>query len=242
MSYAKINYMKNIFFILFGLLLTLSGCWQRQSVTHSESQNSVPCLQSGDLIFVGLPYGFSMEDSVGMAEAIAVATGDSTNYIHVAIAEVSGDSAWVIDATLRHGVDRHPMDTFLHDFTLHDGSFPLFQVMRLRDTTGVQQFLRNAKNRCGNGYNLTFLPGRKEQYCSELVRNSFVTSRGDTLFSQAPMNFLAADGSMPLYWKQLFAQMNMEVPQGQPGTNPNTMSREECLVPIGDLKDLWRKD
>lgn len=90
-------------------------------------------LQNGDLIFVGLPLGYDAETG-SMDEAISSATGEdgALNLIHVAIAEVQADSIWIIDATIAHGVDRHPLDTFLKDFTLKDGSYPEFIVKRVQ--------------------------------------------------------------------------------------------------------------
>ncbi len=74
-------------------------------------------LRNGDLVFVGLPMDYSLEAD-SMDAAISASTGkDSLNIIHVAIAEVRGDSTWIIDATIKRGVDRHPLDTFLTDFT-----------------------------------------------------------------------------------------------------------------------------
>ena len=58
-------------------------------------------LQTGDLIFVGLPVGYDAETG-SVDEAIASATGGDgdLNLIHVAIAEVKADSIWIIDATI----------------------------------------------------------------------------------------------------------------------------------------------
>ena len=90
-------------------------------------------LQNGDLIFVGIPMDYKAETG-SMDEAISSATGEegALNLIHVAIAEVKADSVWIIDATIAHGVDRHPLDTFLKDFTLRDGSYPEFIVKRVK--------------------------------------------------------------------------------------------------------------
>ena len=90
-------------------------------------------LQTGDLIFVGIPADYDL-DADSMGSAIADATGGQTglNRIHTAIAEVDADGqVWIIDATIKYGVDRHPLDTFLRQFTLRDGSLPTFEVKRL---------------------------------------------------------------------------------------------------------------
>ena len=236
--------MKKILIVLTFVTLCCGCCRSREGVETEDQRDKTAHtqLQNGDLIFVGLPFDFSLDnDSTHITKAIASATGDSTNYIHVAIVEVLDDSLWIIDATLKHGVDRYPIDTFLCDFTLNNGQLPLMQVMRLKDTTGIGGFIQNARKHCGSGYNITFLPNRKEQYCSELVRNSYVTLQGDTLFQQSPMNFLSPDGTMPIYWTQLFAQMNMEVPQGVMGTNPNAMSKEKILISVGELHDFYTR-
>ena len=102
------------------------------------------CLKTGDLVFVGIPMDYSIEEG-SMDEAISSATGttEELDLIHVAIAEVKGDSTWIIDATIKHGVDRHPLDTFLTDFTLKDGSMPVFIIKRLKDPSMAEDFVKN---------------------------------------------------------------------------------------------------
>lgn len=189
-------------------------------------------IQNGDLIFVGIPADYSLaEDSMSDAIGAATSPGD-LNIIHTAIANVDADGVWIIDATIKHGVDRHPLDTFLTDFTLKDGSLPEFIVMRLKDTTGIAASMERAKAFTGLKYNIGFTPCDSALYCTELVRNSYLTPSGDYIFSEAPMNFKAADGTMPIYWEQLFDILGIPVPQGVPGTNPKAMSEESCLKKV----------
>ena len=188
-------------------------------------------LQNGDLVFVGIPSDYRLDDSMG--DAIGSSTcRDSLNIIHAAIAEVKGDSVWIIDATIKRGVDRHPLDTFLRDFTLKDGSLPEFFVMRLRDDRDADSYVANARGFVGLSYNCSFVPCDTARYCTELVRDSYRRADGSYVFSEAPMNFLAADGTMPPYWEQLFALLGQDVPQGVPGTNPKAMMAEPCLRQI----------
>lgn len=212
--------MKRIQTVFFILLLALS-C----------SQNP-RCLHNGDLIFVGLPADYDAETG-SMDEAISSATGDkgALNLIHVAIAEVKADSIWIIDATIAHGVDRHPLDTFLKDFTLKDGSYPTFMVKRVKGVD-ADAAVERAKSFCGRAYDVRFLPDNEDLYCSELVQKSYLDKRGRPIFESQPMNFKAPDGTMPPYWEWLFARLGMDIPQGVPGTNPQMMSQSECLVDI----------
>lgn len=210
-------------YILFTIILLALAASCRQ-----ESDR----LMNGDLIFVGLPLDYDAEGG-SMDEAIASSTGNDgeLNLIHVAIAEVKEDSVWIIDATIRHGVDRHPLDTFLTDFTLRDGSLPEFIIKRVKGVD-ADAAVKKAQTFCGRGYDTLFLPDNEEQYCSELVQNSYLDASGNAVFESRPMNFLASDGTMPQYWEWLFGLLNMEVPQGVMGTNPQDMSKEACLESV----------
>jgi len=218
--------MKQIFFLLAAAVLTL-GC-ARES------------LRTGDLIFVGIPADYSLEED-SMSSAIADATGEGQlNIIHVAIAEVDEEGTWIIDATIRHGVDRHPLDTFLCDFTLKDGSLPVFEVKRMKDDRRAAEFVENARKYLGQPYDSSFLPDNGALYCSELVRCSYLGEDGKPLFDEAPMNFRDAEGNMPLYWEQLFGLLGMDVPQGVPGTNPQDMSTSPLLRSVPLSSDFWK--
>ena len=194
-----------------------------------------PTLQTGDLVFVGLPMEYSLEnDGDTMDSAIVAATGDDElNMIHVAIAEVDeNDAVWIIDATIKHGVDRHPLSVFLEDFTLKDGSYPEFVIKRLGDNSNAEQWVENAKKYLGLPYDVAFQPTESAFYCSELVETSYLSEDGTRLFHNAPMNFKNADGEFPVYWEQLFARIDSSIPQDEPGTNPQAMSKETCLVTV----------
>jgi len=212
--------MKRIPLILFILSLALC-CSQRPER-----------LQNGDLIFVGLPMDYHAEHG-SMDEAITSATGEEgvLNLIHVAIAEVKADSIWIIDATIAHGVDRHPLDTFLKDFTLRDGSYPQFLIKRVKGVD-ADAAVERAKAFCGRAYDVSFLPDNEDLYCTELVQRSYLDAAGEPVFESTPMNFKAPDGTMPPYWEWLFGKLGMTVPQDLPGTNPQMMSTAACLKDV----------
>ncbi len=198
---------------------------------HFSDQNE---LQNGDLVFVGIPIDYDIGDTADMAGAIASATGNDEllRFIHVAILEKQADSVWIIDATIKHGIDRHPIDTLFADFTLEDGSLPLFVVKRLRNNKDAARYVEQSKKFLGRAYDMAFLPDNDELYCSELVRDSYVTTSGKHIFKAAPMNFKSPDGTYPPFWTHFFEMIGQPIPQGVQGTNPQDMYKEKCLVPV----------
>ena len=192
-----------------------------------------PAPRTGDLVFVGIPLDYRI-DSMSNAIGDATAT-DSLNIIHAAILDIAEDGPYIIDATLKHGVDRHPLDTFFCDFTLNNGSLPRFFVMRLKDNRQAADYVKNSLKYLGLSYNNSFVPCDTARYCTELIRDSYVRADGSYIFHEAPMNFRSQDGTMPPYWEELFAILGIPVPQGVPGTNPAAMMKEDCLQPV-DVK------
>ncbi len=220
--------MRNITILAITLLALCSSCCR--NVEKSA-------LRSGDLLFVRIPAGYDLgEDTMPGAIASSTASDSSLMTVHVAILEVKGDSTWIIDATIKHGVDRYPLDTFLTDFRLKDGSLPVLDVKRpMVSGEEADRFVENAKRFIGQPYDTHFLPDNGAMYCSELVYNSYIEADGKHLFSEYPMNFLAPDGLMPQYWTQLFALLGQKVPQGVMGTNPQAMSTEPVLEDVCTL-------
>ena len=189
-------------------------------------------IKTGDLLFVGIPGDYSLDESE-MDGAISASTGTTDlNLIHVATLEVGKDTTWIIDATIKHGVDRHPIDTMFKEFTLKDGSQPIYIVKRLKDSKKAAQYVENAKQFLGLPYDVAFLPNNGALYCSELVRESYRTPQGGYIFDEKPMNFKNASGEFPVYWQQLFALIGQEIPQDIPGTNPQDMSGAPVLKTV----------
>ena len=206
--------------------------------TVIEYQQGDVAIHNGDLLFIGIPADYDVTGS--MSGAIADATSsaaDSLRLIHVAIAEVDAlGQPWVIDATLAHGVHRHLLHTTLSEFRLQGDRQATYFVKRVDlPQKEIDAFVEKAKAFCGEEYDIYFRPDNGLQYCTELVRDSYRTEDGDYLFSEYPMNWKDADGEYPQYWVWLFGQLGVPIPQGEPGTNPDRMSREPILKDVGQF-------
>lgn len=210
------------YIIYIGILMSIGGC-----ATGEKG------LRSGDLIF----------ESVGKsatAKAIDAATARESgeSFSHIAIIEVAEDGIYVIEAASENGVQRISLDDFLAAATHDESGNPAVTVMRLDREYDTAAFIANAKRHIGEPYDHYFMPDNGRMYCSELVYESYRDENGNPIFTARPMNFRAADGTMPEYWVALFEALGEPIPQGVPGTNPNDMARERCLVRLPDA--VWR--
>lgn len=178
---------------------------------------TAPKLKSGDLIFVGVPAGDSP---------------DSLFWIHTAIVDIDADGgAWVVEATLKRGVDLHPIDTFIHDFRRHDGSYPIFKVYRLKDDADAETYVLNARSFIGEAYDTQLEAGNGKHYCTELVYDSYIIG-SEHIFSQGKLEFRDEEGNTTPYWDWIFSRIGKEAPAEGFGTSPQVMIKEDCLMPV----------
>ena len=184
--------------------------------------------RTGDLLF-------QLTAAEGMTDAIVAATerGGAVTFSHVGIVEATAGGAFVVEA-VDTSVRRTPLGEFLAR-SARRGGRPIAAVGRVRgaDSTVVRRALRRAHERLGLPYDDEFLPANGKLYCSELVWESYRTPDGRRRFPARPMNFRAADGSMPAFWTELFERLGEAIPEGEPGTNPNDMAHDPQLYEVG---------
>lgn len=187
-----------------------------------------PC--SGDLVFV-----ISSESEFSDAITESTAARDSLKFDHVAIVALEHDVAYVIEASPRYGVVMRTLDDFLKEVPLFQGRYGVvFKRLMADSCKGIcmSKVIENAKRHIGEEYDWFFMPDNGRQYCSELVYDSFICNDGEHLFSAEPMNFRSEDGTMPLFWVQLYERLGVAIPEGEPGTNPSKMSKAEFLIDV----------
>lgn len=202
-------------------------------ITPTSTTTHSPTYQSGDLIFVSLPLTYRPSMPPDSISLIMSQIDAPTQCIHVAIVERLDDSIFIIDASLKHGVARYPLHQFLSEWTLRNGQLPILQLMRLHDTLNTHHFISNATNYLGQPYDTDLDIHNNAQYCSELVRNSFVTTSGDTLFAITPIDFTEGRDTLSPYWAHLLSTLKTTSPQGKPGILPEQIKKDSRLYTIG---------
>ena len=183
-------------------------------------------LKSGDLLFV------SSADS-GFEQAIADVTNDELqqNFSHVAMVNVTDSGVFVVEAVPNHGVIYRCIVRFEqenNDKTIFVGRLkPQYQQW-------IPTAIAYAHSRLGRAYNYAFDFDNDDYYCSELIYVAFAkASEKKDFFETPPMTFKAPNSEDFLpFWIEYFAKLNIPIPEGKPGLNPNGMSRSERLQPL----------
>lgn len=206
----KVNFFTKLLFILPGLWIATS-CTSRYRP------------QAGDLLFV-----VAEESAFSQAIVTATAQRDSIKYSHVAIVSVYNGKPCVLEASGKEGVTRTDWLDFLQQAPTVGGK-PGLVAMRVDIAFPLADALARAERHLGEAYDWLFLPDNGKMYCSELVYECFRHADGSPLFTAHPMNFRDADGHLPEFWKTLFEKAGEPIPEGVLGTNPNDLSKEDCL-------------
>lgn len=185
-------------------------------------------LKSGDLVF-------QINESSDFIRAITTTTGDHKefSYSHVGIVKCEDDQIMVIEALPKTGVHIVSLQEFL-DNSAHDKSGkPLVVVMRIVDEPFAEnEVIANAEKFVGKPYDQVFSADDTAIYCSELVYKSYFRPNGQYLFTANPMSFTDSTGKTSQLWLNYFDKLGRSVPEGEPGTNPNDMSKEKSLKEV----------
>ena len=187
-------------------------------------------LQHGDLLFC-----VASPARDGIAQAIVSVTEgiDLQRVSHVAIVCKESSGTYALEASDKHGVWLHPIQSFFEHCDHTPTGNPMVLLGRLKDTSNVAASVERAKTYLGRPYDHQYMPSDSAIYCSELIHYSYFDAEGKELFPQIPMSFHDKNGNITTFWKDYYRQWNMSVPEGWPGTNPGGISQSEKIEIIG---------
>lgn len=213
------------------ILITLITLIMLTSALIPNSRNN---LRNGDLLF-NITDTTSASD---FAKGIVGSTKgiDKAQVSHVAILCHEPEGWMVLEATGKHGVWMTPLDDYLAEADKDANGNPMVLVGRVKDDVDINQSITNAKAFIGCKYDFTFDPSDDEMYCSELVQKSYVDTSGNLIFNPIPMSFHDEEGRILPYWIHYYLERDLDVPEGEPGSNPGALSRDEKVEIIGSLK------
>lgn len=219
--------MKKLSFVpLLGLLALAASC-------DVPSQNAT--VINGLEVFHGdLLFNLEEPSGGGLSDAIANVTEgvNGSPVVHVAIACEQNGRMMVLEATSSHGVWLTPIQKYFDEAEHDEDGNPCILVGRLRDTLGLGASVERAKQYIGLPYDTLYIPDDKQIYCSELIQLSYLRPDGSPIFQTHPMSFTDSSGDIAPYWKKLYEERGIKVPEGAPGTNPGDLSRDSLVLEI----------
>lgn len=184
-------------------------------------RNEAYQIQDCDLIF-----RIAEENDFSKAITDATAQKSEIKFDHVGILIFEEGDPKVLETNSTKGVVFTNFEDFIHN------SSAGYVIKRVIYPLPTKRIIQEAKSHLGEAYDWSFLPNNGKMYCSELVYESFVTKDGSKLFETRPMNFKDANGNIPQFWTDLFKRLEIEIPQGIPGTNPNDIAHSPILEEV----------
>ncbi|WP_225541198.1 YiiX/YebB-like N1pC/P60 family cysteine hydrolase [Empedobacter stercoris] len=221
----KIFILFPIFLVLFTLIM--NSCTKAKITTEKEHV-SIKNIQNGDLIFVG-----ALTEELSGAISRATKISDQTNFDHVGLIEKTTDSIFVLHAAPMGGSQREEIHHFYNAQTEKNNQIVIYRLKKEYQST-IPNAIARAKTMLGKPYNWLYILNDDELYCSDFVERAF---RDDKVFELIPMNFKNKEtGIIDDFWIDFYRKKGKEVPQDEPGTNPNQLATSEKLIRIGALR------
>ena len=191
------------------LLVVASLSAMCQNLQHA----GIDSLCEGDLLFCVKNEGNQITDVTNGVGGMKID--------HVAIFCKIGQHPYALEA-IHKGVCLTPIDSFM----TRRGAV---LAARLKDTVGVALSVERALKYLGKPYDFNFMPDDSAFYCSELVQKSYRYKSGELVFKPIPMSFHDKTGKITQYWKDYYSRQGLQVPEGEPGSNPGDLSRSEAI-------------
>lgn len=184
-------------------------------------------LKTGDLLFRG-------ETDKDISEAIdrVTQTNAATHFTHVGLVKTTGDSIFVLHASTSGGTCKISLREFLHQ---EDNSAEVV-AYRLKKAwqTAIPTAIIRAEKMLGKPYNFSYILSDSTHYCSEFIYRSF---EPDSVFTLNAMTFKDPEtGKFLPTWIEYYAKLGIDIPEGQPGCNPNGLAASDKLTRIGLVK------
>ena len=221
----KIFVLFPIFLLLFSLIM--NSCTQTKALSEKEII-SLKNIKNGDLIFVG-----AQTEELSGAISRVTKISEKTNFDHVGLIEKTSDSIFVLHAAPMGGSQREEIHHFYTSQTEKKNKIVIYRLQKEYQAT-IPNAITKAKTMLGKPYNWLYILNDDELYCSDFVERAF---RNDKVFKLIPMNFKnKATGIIDDFWIDFYKKKGKEVPQDEPGTNPNQLASSEKLTRFGELE------
>lgn len=185
-------------------------------------------LDNGDLLFV------TAKDT-GLSGAINNVTKKQENasFDHIGIVEKNRDGIFVLHAAPKGGSQKQSVKEFIKEHSDEDRKVMIYRL-KPQYQNAVPAAIRKAESMLGKPYNFNYILDENSYYCSDFIERAF---REDHIFKLEPMTFIdPKTDTTNAFWQEFYQKKNLEIPEGEPGCNPNGLAASGKLEIIGELK------
>lgn len=200
------------------------------SCNNKEQNNH---FKSGDILFRG-----RLNSSLSQAIDAVTQTGNDHHYTHMGVVEVKNDTIWVLHAAPVKGVCKE----LLSEFCQNDNDSIVIGHYRIKDISAesIESALLIANKELGQTYNFSYILEDEGYYCSEYIYEIFAR---DSVFQLNPMTFIDPEsGTFHSGWVKHYRDLGIDIPEGQPGCNPNGMATSDRLYFLGFVNQLVEQE
>lgn len=184
-------------------------------------------LRNGDLLFV-------TAKETGLSGAINNVTRkqEEASFDHIGIAEKENGHWYVLHAAPKGGSQKQELKNFLKDQS-DEGQRVIIYRLKPEYQKTIPAALIKAEAMLGKPYNFNYILNENSYYCSDYIERAF---RENHIFKLEPMTFKdPKTGKTNEFWESFYQKKNLQVPEGEPGCNPNGLAASEKLDRIGEL-------
>lgn len=205
-------FLKNKFLLISNLVITLTliiGC---------ETNNFE--LKEGDILFQDLD-----KDAIDNAIEKVTKTNLGYNFTHVGIVVKQQDTLKILEA-ISTGVQLTEITVFLNRNLINGNPKVVAGRLKPEFKPMLGKAFKHGKSLIGLPYDHIYVIGNNSYYCSELLYEMFYFANPKNIpFQLNPMTFKDPKTNETLkFWENYYAKLNHEIPEGEPGLNPNGMA------------------
>ena len=183
-------------------------------------------IKNGDLLFIQ-----AKEENLSGAISRVTKKNNAISYDHIAIIEREKDQIYVLHAAPEVGSVKEIINTFLKKYNKN-----MIDLYRLKPEfqNSIKPAIVQANILIGKPYNTSYILNDNSYYCSDFIERSF---RKNNIFQLKPMTFIdPKTGKTDEFWDNFYKKLDLKVPEGEPGCNPNGLSQSNKIEKIKRLQ------
>ena len=185
-------------------------------------------IRTGDLLFIG-----AQSENLSGAINRVTQRRDDISFDHVGIIELSNGKPYLIHASSKKGSVREPLDSIVTEKSEYRQLFTIYRPDALYQDS-IPKAIQKAHALLGKPYNWSYKLNDNSYYCSDFVERAF---RHMGFFTLEPMTFKnPKTGEFDPFWEAFYADLGMQIPEGELGCNPNGMASNSAIHRIGSFE------